>query len=42
MWTGVMALLGASHDYVEVPKEGTNEIHADYYWSNIQKTMKRK
>lgn len=42
MWTDMMALLVASHDYAKVSKEGTNEIHANYYWSNIWQTMKRK
>jgi hypothetical protein len=42
MWTDVLALLGDSHDYVKVPKEETNEVHANYYWSNIWKRMKRK
>lgn len=42
MWTDVMALLGASRDYVKVPKEETNEIHANYYWSVMLKTVKRK
>jgi len=41
MRTDMMVLLGASHDCVKVPKEETNEIHANYYWSNIWQTIKK-